>query len=168
VLQRQVSLLSADKEADYYLFDERDEPVRAVLRDIWVKILFRTTRSDAMFGAKPDGLEPMAEYMIKVMGQKPGLSRARILDQFTREYGEDKATKVAEWERQGAKNGYEPGATFMDDGQEFRPQPDVREYTLVRRVMRSARADSSKFTYTVSFPYNFTTYVLLILFACSS
>jgi hypothetical protein len=113
-LQRQVSLLNADKRADYYLFDESDQPVRVVFPDIWMKMVFRTNRADAMFGARLDGLPAMAEHLIKIMEQKPRFSRAMILDQFTREYGEDMVTKVAEWEGLGVANGYEPGVTFLE------------------------------------------------------
>jgi hypothetical protein len=113
-LRWQVSLLNADKQAGYYLFDERNEPVRVVLHDICTKIMFRIQWADAMFGSRLDGLEAMAKYLIKVMGQNPGLSRTRILDQFSREYDEEIATKMAEWKRLGVRNGIEPSTTFLE------------------------------------------------------
>jgi hypothetical protein len=60
-----------------------------------------------------DMLSALAEYLIKAMAQKPGLSRERILAQLEREYGGDIATKVAEWEKLAAKNG-ESGSTFLE------------------------------------------------------
>jgi hypothetical protein len=42
---RQVSLITADKEADYFLFDEEDRPVRVVLHDTLTKMAFRIFRS---------------------------------------------------------------------------------------------------------------------------
>ena len=50
-LQRQVSLLTGDKLADYFLFDELERPIRFAIHGTWAKISFRVLRSDAMFGA---------------------------------------------------------------------------------------------------------------------
>jgi hypothetical protein len=75
---------------------------------------FRILRSDAMFSAEPRGVEAIAEYLIKYMAQRPGLSRERILAQFNREYGEGTAEKVAEFETIAQVNGYEKGVTFVD------------------------------------------------------
>ena len=95
-------------------FDDVDRPIRFVLYDAWTKMAFRILRSDAMFSAKQKGIEAIAEYLIKAMGNKPGLSRERILAQFCREYGEDVASKLAEFERMGTENGLEPGTTFLE------------------------------------------------------
>lgn len=83
--------MTSDEEADYYLFDEGDQPVRVVFHDKWTKVVFRTHRADAMFGAILDGLAAIAEY------------------------GEDMVTKVAEFERMGVENhGLEPGDTYLE------------------------------------------------------
>jgi hypothetical protein len=47
-LQRQLSLINADKEADYFLFDTDDLPVRVVLHDTWMKMAFRIICSDIL------------------------------------------------------------------------------------------------------------------------
>jgi hypothetical protein len=67
-----------------------------------------------MFSADQQGAEAIAQYLIKVMGQTPGLSRERILDQFVSEYGDNFLAKFADWESLGAKNGYGSEDTFLD------------------------------------------------------
>jgi hypothetical protein len=47
------------------------------------------------------------------MGQKPGLSRNRILGQLEKEYGGGVAKKVAKWERKTVANGH-ADSTFLD------------------------------------------------------
>jgi len=114
-LQRQVSLITGDKLADYFLFDETDHPIRFMIQgDMWMKIAFRNLRSGAMFGAEQKGAEAIAEYLIKVMGRTPGLSRERILDQFNREYGDNFRAQFAHWVTMGAKNGYGSEDTFLE------------------------------------------------------
>jgi len=113
-LQRQVSLLNADNHADYFLFDEMDQPVRVVLHEMWTKMSFRTLRADAIFSAEQEGVEALAEYLIKVMGNKPGLSKQRILDQFSGEYGKNMTETMMEWEKLAVKNGFPPGTTFLE------------------------------------------------------
>lgn len=113
-LQQQVALITSDKDADYFIFDEQDQPIRFVIHDMWMKISFRNLRSGAIFSAGQEGLEAMAEYLIKVMADKPGLSRERILDQLSREYGENLPGMLGEWERKRVNNGYEPGSTFVE------------------------------------------------------
>ena len=115
-LWRQVSLINADRDADYFLFDENDRPVRFVLYDPWMKMTFRDFRGEILSddeGHGNDMLSALAEHLIKAMAQKPGLSRERILAQLEREYGGDIATKVAEWEKLAAKNGMS-GSTFLE------------------------------------------------------
>lgn len=113
-LQRQLSLLTADKEAEYFLFDDMDRPVRVAFPDMWTKISFRNLRSGAMFTAAQTGVEAMAEYLIKVMGRAPGLSRATILNQFGKEYGRRTPAKISQFERMAVQNGYEHGVTFLE------------------------------------------------------
>jgi hypothetical protein len=67
-----------------------------------------------MFGAEQSGDEAMAEYLVKTMADRPGLSRAGILAQFEREYGGDMAAKVAAFEAKGLESGYEPGRTYLE------------------------------------------------------
>ena len=113
-LQRQVSLLTGDKEAEYFLFDDSDRPIRFEVSHMWTKMTFRLIRSGAMFSAEQRGVEAIAQYLIKFMGQKPGLSRERILAQFSQEYGGNFAAKLAEFERKGLENGNEHGTTFLE------------------------------------------------------
>ncbi|KIM75252.1 hypothetical protein PILCRDRAFT_13796 [Piloderma croceum F 1598] len=98
-LQRQVSLITADKYADYFLFDEDDCPVRFVLHDTSTKMVFRIVRSGVLSSNEEQWIGFIAECLIKMMGQKPGLSRERILEQLGREYGGDIAEEVAKVER---------------------------------------------------------------------
>jgi len=112
-LQRQLALINADKEADYFLFDDNDCPVRVVLHDMWMKMIFRILRSDILSSSGLNGLGVIAEYLIKVMGRKPGLSRETILSQLEKEYGSDVVPRVAEWERKAVVNGFQ-GGTFLE------------------------------------------------------
>jgi len=112
--QRQVSLITSDKEADYFLFDEMDRPIRVVIPDTLLRLVFRTIRADVMFTVPRKGLESMTEYLIKLMGQTPGLSRPRILNQFAREYGRDVPAKISRWEKAGVMTGSEPGFTALE------------------------------------------------------
>jgi hypothetical protein len=113
-LQRQVSLLTGDKYADYFLFDELDRPVRFMIGDMYTKISFRNLRSEALSSPEPMGLVVIAEHLIKMMEHEPGLSRERILAQLGREYPEDIAEMVAKWEQSAAKQGRSPGTTFIE------------------------------------------------------
>jgi hypothetical protein len=115
-LQRQVSLLNGDRYADYFLFDELDRPIRFMIGDMCTKISFRSIRSEALSSASGSakGLAAIGEYLIKMMEHKPGLSRERILAQLSREYLEDVAEAVAEWEQSTTKQEHSPGTTFME------------------------------------------------------
>jgi len=93
-LQRQVSLLTADKSADYFLFDEEDHAIPFAIEDMFTKFAFRVIRSSVMFSAAQKGLEILVEYLIKIMEYKPGLSQEGILIQLSGEYGEDIAEKM--------------------------------------------------------------------------
>lgn len=94
-LQRQISLLTGDKEVDYFLFDEVERPIRFQIPDMILKMHFRIFRSGAFSGDKKAiALEPMAEYILKMMSNHPGLNRERIVAQLTREYGEDLPAKL--------------------------------------------------------------------------
>lgn len=100
-LQRQVSLLVADKNADYYLFDELERPVRFIVDDPELKPFFRLTRTHALSSNDPPGVATMVEYIIKVMEQRPGLSREKIIAQFEREYENDVVGNLARLPRIG-------------------------------------------------------------------
>ena len=113
-LQRQMSLLTGDKYVDYFLFDELDHPVRFEIRDMNTKLIFRSIRSAVLTSPTPIGLAPIAEYLIKMMEHKPGLSRQRILAQLSREHSEDVAEMVAMLEQSPAKAGHPPGTTYME------------------------------------------------------
>jgi hypothetical protein len=112
-LQRQIDLLEGDRIADYFLFDGADRPIRVVLQD-WLKMSFRMTRAEAMFGAKASpSAEALAEYLIKTRANLPGLSRARLLDQFKKEYGNNMRTKIIAFERKSTGRGG-LGTTFLE------------------------------------------------------
>ena len=113
-LQRQVSLLDGDRQADYFLFDEVDRPIRFMAQDLFTKLSFRALRADVVSNAEQRGLEAIAEYLIKMMQHKPGLSRERILAQLGREYTEDVADKVVKWETMATVNGHAEGTTFLE------------------------------------------------------
>ena len=113
-LQRQVSLLEGDRQADYFLFDDADRPIRFALYETYSKMCFRMIRADAMFGERPTGVEALVQYLIKTMSDRPGLSRARIVAQFQREYGGNMAAKLREFEAKGPSNGDGPGVTFLE------------------------------------------------------
>lgn len=113
-LQRQLSLLTADKDAEYFLFDDMDRPVRVAFTDMWTRMAFRNLRSGAMFTAAQTGVEAMGEYLIKVMGRAPGLSRATILNQFGKEYGRHIPAKISQFEKVAVQKGYEHGVTCME------------------------------------------------------
>ncbi|KIJ60355.1 hypothetical protein HYDPIDRAFT_117259 [Hydnomerulius pinastri MD-312] len=111
-LELQVSMLEKDKDADYFLFNTKGEPVRFVIDDLWTKFNFRTIRRTAMAQADNHGSEALGEYMIKVMGKSPGLSRERILTQLVAEYGIEARRKVAVFEKRAAEAGR--GLTFIE------------------------------------------------------
>lgn len=91
-----------------------DRPIRVAIPDMSFKQIFRVIRADVMFTAPRKGLEAMAEYLIKIMGQTPGLGRRRILNQFAKEYGRDTPAKIAKWGQTGVMSGYEPGFMALE------------------------------------------------------
>jgi hypothetical protein len=109
-LRRQVSLLTADKEADYFLFDNLDRPIRFIINDQMTKAGFRILRTQALSSSPPKTVEAMVEHIIKVMEQKPGLSRARIIAQFTKEYECDITDRLEKLERSHSTS----GVTFVE------------------------------------------------------
>lgn len=128
-LRRQVSLLTADKDADYFLFDESDKPIRCVLSDnMWTKLAFRQMRTEAWAHSDNGCVEAIAQYLIKAMGGRPGLSRERILRQFDEEYGEGTTAKIEKWEKQKVAKGYgtetflEVVGRNVEVGVAFKPQ----------------------------------------------
>lgn len=109
-LQRQVSLLTSDREADYFLFDELDRPIRFVVNDPLLKMGFRVVRTEVLSSDTPKGVETLVEYILKVMGQKPGLSRQGIIAQFAKEYRRDVAGMLANHETSQPSS----GATLLE------------------------------------------------------
>ncbi|KIJ60380.1 hypothetical protein HYDPIDRAFT_32345 [Hydnomerulius pinastri MD-312] len=104
-LDTQVSMLEKDKEADYFLFDDKRQPVRFVIDKPLAKWAFRVIRQVAMTNPEKRGSEALGEYMIKFMAKSPGLSRELIVKQFTAEYGEGAPEKVAATEKKSAEAG---------------------------------------------------------------
>jgi hypothetical protein len=111
-LQRQVALITARKDVDYFLFDEEDRPIPFVLYNMWIKMSFRRLRGD-LLSDDMKVVGAIAEQLVKDMGRKPGLSRERILGQLEREYGWDIAAKLEAWEKKTVENGFE-GSTFLE------------------------------------------------------
>jgi hypothetical protein len=114
-LQRQISLLTADEEADYFLFDESGQQVRFEIQETLLKMMFRMSRSMAWTRDQDTqaSVENMAQYLIKVMGHKSGLSRESILRQFDSEYGGDTETKLDEFVRK-SKGQTHDGETVLE------------------------------------------------------
>jgi hypothetical protein len=127
-LQRQISILTADKDADYYLFDEADQPVRIVLYDGWTKLNFRQLRLGAWSDDSHLNSSYMAaigQYLVKYWGSRPGLSRETILKQFDKEYGEGATAKIEDFEKKSAEkgNGEETFLEEMARGMKSMPIP---------------------------------------------
>ncbi|EGO05432.1 hypothetical protein SERLA73DRAFT_69044 [Serpula lacrymans var. lacrymans S7.3] len=104
-LQRQVAMIEEDKDTDYFLFNSSGQPIRFTIRDMFAKMNFRILRRMAMSTANKEGLEAMAEYMIKYMRDLPGLSRYTIVKQLCAEYGEDTKEKLTRWEKRSVEMG---------------------------------------------------------------
>lgn len=114
-LRRQVSLLTADKEADYFLFDQEDRPVRIVVDDRLVKLGLRLIRA-GLFASSTQREEvvALAQYLIKIMSGRPGLSKARILAQLTSEYEMEVSERLISFERSLKGNRNYTGTTFLE------------------------------------------------------
>jgi hypothetical protein len=128
-LQRQISILTADKEADYYLFDDADEPVRVTLGDPLTRTQFRHMRTTA-WSDDSDNLivVAMAQYLVKYWGKAPGLSREMILKQFDAEYGEGTAAKIEDFEREGVETGH-GGETYVEvETNKIRSVPTLSQF----------------------------------------
>jgi hypothetical protein len=67
-----------------------------------------------MFSPAQGGLEAMAEYIIKMMEHRSGLSRERILKQLSSEYGGDVSARLAEFQKIAVAKGYEAGTTLVE------------------------------------------------------
>jgi len=117
-LERQVALLKEDGDADYFFFDERDRPVPFVMpgQDFVMRENFYFFQEECMFGAEMRGLDVMAEYMVKVMGElgEPGLSAERMMRQMSGEYGVDVARMVRGIRRKKVDKGYVLEKTFLE------------------------------------------------------
>jgi len=99
-LRRQVALLRADKEKEYFLFDDNGTPVPFECEKDYIKTCFRVVRGEAFdhLDTRGPGPEVLAEYLIKMTASTPGLSRRGILAQFNDEYGPNTASDVAQLE----------------------------------------------------------------------
>jgi len=116
-LDRQISLLKVDADADYFVFDETDQPVRFAVsdEDKWMKMSFRDLREMAFFGNGENmAIESITEYLLRNMADRPGLSREMILAQIAREYGQDLADLAVEFEQAGRERGYDGHATLLE------------------------------------------------------
>jgi hypothetical protein len=79
-----------------------------------IRISFRVLRSRAIFSAERVGLEALAEYLVKMMKDEPGLSQERILAQLTCEYNVDMAEMVTASEETAIAKGFGSGTTFLE------------------------------------------------------
>lgn len=121
-LKRQLSMLNGDKDADYFLFDNVDRPVRFRIPDPMLRMTFRMMRS-SLFSGRSVGTrsefdsppEAVWEYLIKAMQGHPSLSRERILGQLRDEYGDGIEERLKKWSELGAIQGVAPGTTFLED-----------------------------------------------------
>jgi hypothetical protein len=114
-LQRQISLITRDKEADYFLFDQAQRPIRFALPGGIMKMYFRTMRGEALCTVERDGVRVITQFLVKTMANYPGLSRERILGQLSTEYGCDVAKQVADMEKEMAGSGSQPGITYLEE-----------------------------------------------------
>ncbi|KAF9459186.1 hypothetical protein BDZ94DRAFT_1312644 [Collybia nuda] len=110
-LQRQINLLTTDRDADYFLFDEMDRPIRFTIEDSLLKMNFRIARTEVLSVNNPKGVDTLAEHVIKIMAKKSGLSKAGIIAQFTKEYECDVAGRLAELEKTHIRN---PEVTVLE------------------------------------------------------
>ncbi|KAH7920347.1 hypothetical protein BV22DRAFT_1133144 [Leucogyrophana mollusca] len=108
-LQLQVSMLEADKPADYFLFTPARAAVRFVIDDPSAKMMFRFFRAEVMSSQEHMAIGPMVQYLIKGMAGSPGLSREIILKQISDEYGVDAEERLKRTEGNAP-----PGVTFME------------------------------------------------------
>jgi hypothetical protein len=69
------------------------------------KMTFRIICSFSIFGSDPQGVDVIAEYLIKAMGNTPGLSRERIIAQLNKEYEVDVASMIAKCETRALDDG---------------------------------------------------------------
>lgn len=115
-LKRQLSLLNGDTDADYFLFDNLDRPIRFRLPDSFLRMQFRLLRAELFAeNLKAKGFEAVAEYLIKAMQGHPGLGRERIMGQLRDEYGNGVDEKMRRWAELAVTNGMPPGQTFLED-----------------------------------------------------
>ncbi|KAH7912342.1 hypothetical protein BJ138DRAFT_1083873 [Hygrophoropsis aurantiaca] len=104
-LQLQVSMIEADKDADYFLFTASQEPIRFVVHEFFMKMVFRLLRTNAMSSKERTGTCALAQYLLKEMASTPGLSKESILRQLSSEYGIDMEVALKEFtERGGPSN----------------------------------------------------------------
>jgi hypothetical protein len=74
---------------------------------------FRMLRSDALGAWEKLGVEGMVEYMVKLMGSRPGLGKERIFKQLGREYGANVEKKVEVFVKTTAK--MRTSGTFLEN-----------------------------------------------------
>ncbi|RDB20600.1 hypothetical protein Hypma_012236 [Hypsizygus marmoreus] len=93
-LQRQVSLLNANKQVDYFLFDANDRPICIFIPDTFARMSFRHMRSVALSPEPMYGVAGLGEHLLKRMSNHPRLSRHLILEQLTKEFGDDTTANI--------------------------------------------------------------------------
>lgn len=119
-LRRQTAFLDRDRDADYYLFDERGRPVRFEISEVdtpYTKLVFRLSRADVFISPPmpPRAIEAIAEHLIQYAAQIPGLNRRRILAQLSLEYGMDVEEKLVAFQQLNLGKGQRlPSESFVD------------------------------------------------------
>lgn len=144
-LRRQLSLLNGDRDADYFLFDNLDRPIRFRIPDSFLRMQFRMMRSNLFSeGLEGKGFQPVAEYLMKMMQGHPGLGRERILGQLKDEYGNGAEKKLTQWLELAVTNGLAPGETFLEhmDGTLTETMP--RMMSLHPEIMRAMSGSQRK------------------------
>ncbi|RDB25255.1 hypothetical protein Hypma_007371 [Hypsizygus marmoreus] len=102
-----------DKDADYFLFDEEERPIRVIVPHPFQRMTFRIMRADALTPKEEQGVEAIGEYLLNNMSNHPGLSRERILAQLGREYGEEMMPRIELFARLTGEVGY-AGTTYVE------------------------------------------------------
>lgn len=110
-----MELYNNARDVDYFVFDELDRPFPFIVNDnIWIRMMFRNMRGFAVSGADRQGVEAIAQYVIKCMGHQPGFSRDLIIRQFEKEYGDDIGERLQRFETLGNQNGFSGGSTLIE------------------------------------------------------
>ncbi|KAF7982991.1 hypothetical protein HWV62_24600 [Athelia sp. TMB] len=113
-LRRQMDLYTSAKDVDYFVFDELDRPFPFLIEEVWTRLNFRNLRGQVISSPDRQGVEAIAQYVIKRLSRTPGFSRDLIVRQFEKEYGDDVGEKLRKFDSMSVRNGYAEGDTFIE------------------------------------------------------